>query len=359
MAVIKILSRHTPSYGSLINYILRETANEKPQVISHNLHSIDPELATKEFILNESFSINNRENKVFLTHELLSFSNQDTKKMTPEILEDIAKKYLELRAMNGLVIGALHRDKDHTHWHFAVSGTKIYEGTAMRLSHKELKSIKTQLQEYYIAKYPQLEKSLCNHGSKAKEYVKDKQRFKEQRENLKPSVQQTVAYCLDIANSKANFLDLLQINGLLHYERNLGEPTGVIANDMKFRFNRLDIDMEKMNTLPLDSEEQRILREIQSLRDQRQEKSQNRISQIDYWNNANMEKLESDLTPHQREKFEFANDGVMKNYPDRFDPEDSEPDIDTEDEKELSDKEEDKDEIDITDDIELENDFDR
>ncbi len=201
MAVVKILARHNPSYKSLINYILKEQ-NEKPQIITHNLHSVDPVLASREFLENEAYRSTTRSDQVFLYHEILSFSNKDTQKINPEMLEDLGRKYIELRGNEGVYFGAVHKDRDHIHLHFCVSGTKLYTGTAMRLSKENLKELKINFQEYQKQKYPELEKSICEHG-KGKPYQQNKEFYKNQRTNMKANIEDIVKSCLEKADTRS------------------------------------------------------------------------------------------------------------------------------------------------------------
>lgn len=272
MAVIKILARHNPSYESLINYILRESKNDTPQVFTHNLRSTTPEGWTQEFLGNESNRKYPRKDQVFLYHEIISFSNLDTEKISPEILNDIAQKYMQLRGEMGLFLGAVHNDMEHTHIHFCTSGTKLYTGRAMRLSRNELKELKVSFQDHHLEKFPQIEKSTCEHGSN-KPRKKNSKYQKQKRETLKLEVAEKVSLCLEKARTQQEFMMLLQQYNIPHYERTKGQLTGVEAGT-KFRFTKLGIDIEKLKALPIDmTEEQKALKEIQALRQLRDEKS--------------------------------------------------------------------------------------
>ncbi|MEL7534909.1 MAG: relaxase/mobilization nuclease domain-containing protein, partial [Bacteroidota bacterium] len=67
---------------------------------------------------NETFRERKRTNSVILTHEILSFHPGDTPYLSVEIIEDLARKYIELRNPNGIYLGAIHLAKDHYHVHF-------------------------------------------------------------------------------------------------------------------------------------------------------------------------------------------------------------------------------------------------
>lgn len=276
MAVVKILSRHNPSYTSLINYILKEGKNERPEVITHNLHSTTAEGYTKEFAENESFRRHSRSDQVYLFHEIISFNaKEDNSKITPETIRDIAKEYIRLRGHEGVMLGAVHRDKDHVHVHMAVSALKFRTGTSFRLSKAELRELKVSLQEYHKQRYPEISKSFPEHG-KGKAYLKDAKWYalhKEQRNLLKEQINDKVRSCFEKATSQKEFLELLREENLHHYERN-GIVKGIEYEDSKFRFSGL-LEYEQFESLPVDlTEEDKALDEIRSIREEREEKEQ-------------------------------------------------------------------------------------
>lgn len=284
MAVVKILARHNPSYKSLINYILKEQ-NEKPQIITHNLHTNDPILTAREFLENESYRTTTRSDQVFLYHEIISFSNQDSQKIHPEMLEDLGRKYIEFRGNEGVFFGAVHNDRDHVHLHFCVSGTKLYTGKAMRLSKENLKELKINFENYQKQKYPELENSLCDHG-KGKPYQKNKEYFINQRTTMKVKIEEIVKTCLEKADTQKEFLELLRENDIHHYERKTGEPTGVVFENAKYRFTSLDMDMNRFRSLPIDHEEdKKALKELEDIRNRLDEHNKSRTLRVEEYGN--------------------------------------------------------------------------
>jgi len=271
MAVIKILSRHNPSYASLINYILQEGKNEKPEIISHNLRSDTIPGYTKEFIENESFRQHTRSDQVYLFHEIISFNaSEDNNQIGPEVIRDIANEYFRLRGHEGVMLGAVHRDKEHVHLHVCVSALQFRTGTSFRLSKGELRELKVSLQDYHKQKYPGISKSFPEHG-KGKAYLKD---FKwhalqrEQRNLLKEQINDKVRSCFEKSASQKEFLELLREENLYHYERG-GKPYGIEYEDTKFRFSGL-LEPEQFESLSIDlKEEEKTLDEIRSIREER------------------------------------------------------------------------------------------
>ena len=272
MAIIKVLSRHSASCGSLIKYILNEAKAD--QVFTHNLRSSAIPGYVKEFIENESFRKRNRSDQVYITHEILSFSaNENAKDLTDEMLADMAQEYVRLRGQKGVVLGAVHRDKDHVHIHFCVSALEFRTGKSFGLSKAALRGLKIQLQDFHRMKYPEISQSFPQHGV-GKPYLTDRawqSKHREERSQLKGHLMATVHECFEKALTQQSFLELLRDHELHHYERS-GKPAGIEYEGMKFRFSRL-LENDQFESLPADlSEEQKVLEELRLIREQRQEK---------------------------------------------------------------------------------------
>jgi len=266
MAIIKILSRHNPTYRSLLRYILNESKNEKPQIFTHNIRTNNIEGYIKEFIQNESLRKNNRSDQVYLYHEIISFNASENKaKITPEMLNDIAQYYFKNRG-EGVSVGAVHRKgNEHIHIHFCTSALQYRTGKSMRISKPELHKLKVSLQEYHKQKYPEISNSFPNHGS-GKPYQKNYSFQKEKRNSIKEKISDIIKSCFEKAGSQKEFLQSLMGQNIFHYERN-GKITGVEYEDMKFRFSSLGIDNEQLEALPKDlSEEKKVLKQIQKIR---------------------------------------------------------------------------------------------
>lgn len=219
---------------------------------------------------NESFRQHLRKDQIYLYHEIISLSNKENKEfVTQELLQDLAEQYIGFRGKEGMYIAAFHEDKDHSHIHFAVSGVKYRTGQAHRLTHKDLQELKINFQEYHKGQYPFLNHSVPEHG-KGKGYVTQKEYFsKTKRTSIKETVKEKVNTLFNEAKSQQHFLELLQSNDLHFYSRN-GKPTGIIFDDLKFRFSRLEIPFEEK---PVDMEiltqEQQRLNDIRAIRESR------------------------------------------------------------------------------------------
>jgi hypothetical protein len=278
MAIVKILSRHTPSYDSLIRYILDEEKTDPAIAITHNLRSNTIEGLIKEFVENESFRKQSRSDQVYLFHEIISFSaNENADQFTPESINDITNEYIRLRGLDGVLLGAVHRDKEHVHIHFCVSALKFRTGMSYGLSKAKLRELKLSLQQYHRDKYPGITQSFPEHG-KGKAYVTDRvwhAKHKEERAEYKEQIIKTVRTCFETARSQIHFLELLRAKDLHYYERN-GKAAGIELEGTKFRFSRL-LETNQFESLPVDlSDEEKVLADIRAIRQQRAEKAHER-----------------------------------------------------------------------------------
>lgn len=275
MPIVKILARHSPTYGSLLQYITKAdkgTDQRPPTIITQNIRGTGIKDMEREFMENEAFRRITRTGQVYLFHEIVSMSAHDKEAITEDLMLQVGRQYLALRGREGLVVGALHADKDHYHWHFAVSSLEYRTGKAFRVSPQELHELKVNL-EAFTQQFPELQHSHCNHGSD-RDYVTDREwhaRQKPQRLLIKEEIQQKVKELFTRSTTQKEFLALLRDNNLHHYERS-GIPTGIThENGMKFRFSRLDIPKEEWQKLPIDrTEEEKALEEIRSIREEMQ-----------------------------------------------------------------------------------------
>lgn len=275
MALIKILPRHTLSFKNLYTYIVKEGKNEKPHIFLHNVHK---DTVIQDYLQNESFRVKNRPGQIYFYHEILSLNPKDSVVLNEEVIEDLGRKYIELRGNKGLFFGAVHNDVSHTHIHYMVSGIQLYTSKSMRLSRKELNELQVEFQKYHELKYPQIAHSSCEFGNQ-KTYIKDKKWYKDKRENMNITIKETVKNALNKANTKKEFIEILRKENLPHYERGKdGDPKGIVIEKNHFRFSTLGIDMEKLNNLPDDlTEEQQAFDEIQNIRNKREEPTRNRM----------------------------------------------------------------------------------
>jgi len=264
MAIVKILSRHNPSYDSLVKYVLRYVSNEKKSndslTYTQNLRSDNINGYVKEFIENEAFRRNVRTDQIHLFHEIVSFGVAEREIITPAMIDDLARRYMRLRGDASVMLGYPHFDRDHIHLHFCVSALQYRTGKSAGLSKQQLQELKLSFQEYHKQHYPELTKSAPQHGRGGAYLTHGQWHAKRRKE-----VEQTVQQCFDKAKTQNEFLALMRDADLHHYERN-GIATGITHEGVKFRFSKLLEDRE-LSSLPIDrSEEEQTLAEIRDIR---------------------------------------------------------------------------------------------
>ncbi|MEO6523798.1 MAG: relaxase/mobilization nuclease domain-containing protein [Mucilaginibacter sp.] len=267
MAIVKVLSRHSPSYASLIRYILRGADKDVPEVFTQNIRSNDEEGYAREFMENVAFRLQGRSDQVYLFHEIVSFnSSENDASLTREVTADLASEYMRLRGDTGVTLGAVHRDRDHVHIHFCVSALHFRTGKSFGLSKPQLFRLKSRFQEYHRNRYPELSKSFPAHG-KGGRYVSPREWQARHREQ----VISPVTECFVKATSQQHFLELLRGTGLHHYKRG-GKPTGIEHGGRKFRFSQL-LEGAKFSDLPVETkEEDKVLDEIRAIRGRARER---------------------------------------------------------------------------------------
>lgn len=274
--ILKILPRHSAgAISSLLRYIQNHGKSKDGKVhqILHNVRSKDLPGQIQEYLTNEAHRKTFRKDGVFVRHEILSFSPSSNVHLSNEILEDIAKHYLHIRGANCQAVGAIHNQgKDHYHIHLCVSGIDLVRGRSTHIPRPDLHRIKSDLQRYYLEKYPELEQSAVRHGI-GESYLSQKEyqlKLRSQRLLKKEELERMVKSCFDRSTNQTEFLEHLLSEGIPHYERN-GKTQGVIFKDMKFRFSQMPISLSE---LPLDkTQEERNLDEIRKLREKRDQRN--------------------------------------------------------------------------------------
>ena len=95
-------------------------------------------------------------------HEILSFHKADREHLTPEVLEDLTRKYLSLRAPDGLAFASSHHDREHIHVHIVLSGTELRSSKTLRMDNPTFTRVRRQIEAYQLEKYPELTKSVVH-----------------------------------------------------------------------------------------------------------------------------------------------------------------------------------------------------
>jgi hypothetical protein len=254
--IIKIKSHKRGVFKHILEYMLNDKdrlfdKDKKSFAITHNLKGTTISQWEKQYKANELFRQIKRKDSVLLTHEILSWHRDDAKNITLAKLEDMARQYIEKRNPKGMYVAVPHFDKEHYHVHICASGVEYKTGKSLRLPKAELQKLKKEIQQYQIEHYPELSRSVVAHGKKEKSLVTDKEyqyKLRTGRETHKEHLIGMLKTCYKKANSRDTFFELLKECNLQTYDRS-GKTTGVVFNNLKFRFSRLGYTEDRIMNL--------------------------------------------------------------------------------------------------------------
>lgn len=191
-----------------------------------------------------------RKNGVVLFHEVLSFHEADASLITPEILRDIARYYLGLRAPEALAYGVVHGDAKNPHIHLVISGNLVKSNQCLRLSRSAFARAKQETERYQRGRYPLLKHSLVQERRQETERgsVTVAEMARDKRLSLagvvsvsrKEEVRRFLLRAMQGSPSESAFLSLLEREGYRFYVR--GKHRGVEYQGRKYRFKTLGIE---------------------------------------------------------------------------------------------------------------------
>lgn len=246
--IIKNLTRKSPSYLQLLWYVanspdrLIEKGKEAWE-IRHNLgNSKTLEDMAKHFRENDKLRAN-RKGGIALHHSILSWSNLDQDKVTPDMVRDMVKHYIGLRNDRAIYYAVIHQ-ADHPHVHLVSSNSEIITGKSLRISRTDFQSLKTQMEQYQRTRYPQLECSQVNHKQRAgKSQSRNEYSLKARTTDTEKSrIAKQVNAALQRAASTDTLITLLEKENLPTYTRG-NKLYGVIApSGRKYRFASMELD---------------------------------------------------------------------------------------------------------------------
>jgi len=219
--------------------------------LTHNLKGNSINEWESQYKANELYRQLKRKDSVLLTHEILSWHKGDAKNITLAKLEEMAREYIRQRNPKGLYVAVPHFDKEHYHVHILTSGIEYKTGKSLRMSIPEFGKLKADIQKFQLERFPELSKSLVEHGKKEKSRSSDKEyqlKRRTGRETDKEQILGMLENCFKKSVSRETFFELLKERGLKTYDRG-GKTTGVVYNNQKFRLARLGFSEERFIAL--------------------------------------------------------------------------------------------------------------
>lgn len=237
-------------------------------VIKHNIRGESVEEWVKQYQENETYRKLRRPDNVILSHEILSWHRDDTKNISLEKLEAMAREYIKLRNPSGMAIAVSHSDKQHLHIHFCFSGLEYHTGKSLRMSKGEFTKLKQDIQNFQRERFPELSHSIVEHGKSEKKdlalLASDREyqiKRRTGRATDKEQVLRILKDCYHRAISKEDFFEMMKESGLEVYSRG-GKISGVIYANRKFRFKRIGIAQEILEGLDVGRERGRELEKL-------------------------------------------------------------------------------------------------
>lgn len=231
---------------------------KQDMIVAHNLPSFDMNAITSAFLTNDSYRRSPA--KVRWYHEVLSFSPSDAQHIDYDVLDTIAKKYIEMRNPNALCFAVSHTDKAHPHLHFCFSGTEYRSRKTLRMDDKTFEDLRVGMEVYQMKHFPSLKNSLAYVGKKRtqKQIAKGEQNTRKQKEyrakqrlgkqqTQKEKLSQLLLEVFKQSGSRTSFYDAIEQTGIGLSTRN-GKVNGITAN-RKYRFATLGITNEMLQSL--------------------------------------------------------------------------------------------------------------
>ena len=257
MPIVKIKTYKKPKFEYLLRYMCESQdrlfdAKGKSFTITHNIRGKTTADWVKAFKENEKYRLRKRKNSVYLNHEIISFHRDDTKCLSMEKLEELAREYIQLRNPNGCYVAVPHFDRYHVHVHICSSAVQYRTGKSMRMSREEFSDLKKSFQDYQIREFPELSRSVVRHGRKAEVKTSEKEQqfmLRTGKVSKREQVRQIVQDCQRRSSSQEEFFALLKERGMETYMRG-GEVYGISHEHRKYRFQRIGIEITRQRWVP-------------------------------------------------------------------------------------------------------------
>lgn len=275
MPIIKSIGRKDTNFKQLIDYLHRlDGGEEETFTYVHNMLGVAPDDVKG---MEQAFQDNNqyrrkRKNGIGQYHEVMSFHPEDRETLLqhPEILEDLARVYLELRAPGTVAIARPHTDKNHLHLHFMISANELGKAKSIRLSKQKFQAIRRTIEDYQLVYYPELKGSYVHSRDQGKYHGQEyeqttvsnhNERQMEKRGLMvhdKKELSSTVRALLNNTDDMQEFKQILNDYKIETYQYK-GRLQGVKFNGRKYRFGRLlpknSQEMEVVNKWNADEKE--------------------------------------------------------------------------------------------------------
>lgn len=270
------MSRKNSSFSQLVDYMNKEGEREKIFDIYHNIYASDSkEFIAEEFKKNAEF-LKERKNGNMFYHEMVSVTKSKSISIEKqkEILRDLVKDYIELRAKNNLVYAVMHTDKkDNLHYHLMISSNEYKNEKKHRLSKTGFAKIQKEIEKYVLNNYPQMEQKIIYNQEKKSEKTKSSEfEFKKRtgKESQRDSVKRRLNEVFEKSKTKQEFFNNLADNNFELYVH--GNTIGVTCKETKknYRLKTLGLLNDFYKISPAIQEAENRKEEIKKSREESQ-----------------------------------------------------------------------------------------
>lgn len=247
------MSRKSKTFGQLLRYV-----NAPESVGPAWLHNVKAQENDLDGIRREFFAnagcLKRRKNGNVLYHEILSFGQEDRESVTVPMMEDLVRRYLDLRAPYALAYARGHFNTECPHVHVVISANNVGSSRRLRLSRCDFRSIQREVERYQRERYPFLGHSVAQGGVKVKSRSlpassrlhlsrgeRERKRRGDRRSTRKEMVAGLVRAELAVATTGAECFRRLLKKGLRLYKR--GKSAGVedVENGRRYRLKTLGL----------------------------------------------------------------------------------------------------------------------
>lgn len=253
--VVKTLRWQVEAFGRLVDYIgkeeVRGEGKESSLRVLHNLqHTDDLKAIAEQFRENDEFR-KRRVAGVTCYHEILSFHRDDRQHLTHEVIEDLTREYLSLRAPNGLAFAMPHYNREHLHVHIILGGVEFRSAKTLRMDNVAFARLRHSIEEYQLERYPELEHSIA--------HFRERGRSQEPKQEIEPDRMEA---SFDQSDTLDDFLDRAADSGVDQPEPELEQESEFNIDaerlaEIDARMKELDAIQEAKRMLERENEQDR------------------------------------------------------------------------------------------------------
>lgn len=259
------------SAARLLEYVTRPDAivldkHQRPLFIKHHIFGESIKDFERAFLENVAGRRHARKDMNYLFHEFIAFHPNDTKYLNNDVMEDLIRKYLELRCENGIALAVIHGNSQSRHSHLLI-GPNLMDGSgrSLRITQEKFQSVKEELQAYALQKYPPMISSIIDFEKQSLEILTDQERAMKKRTGgaltRKEEIAAKLETAFELSMSREEFFHMVQeVEGLKTYRR--GDKVVGIEDLRKFRFRTLGYSEAKLADLDKRNERMQSLADL-------------------------------------------------------------------------------------------------